>query len=415
MSTHKFDFSAKMWPDTILMMAPSPSFIINERAMAKNLKILKYVQDRSGATIILALKGFANFSFFPQINQVLKGTTASSLNEAYLGKHEFGGEVHYYAPAIADEIEWEEIYAIAKHITFNSLSEFHRWGYGIDDPDRNVAFGLRINPGYSEVEQDIYNPCVKGSRLGIPLHAMPEKLPEGVTGLHFHTLCEQNSDTLERTLEVLIRDWDKWLRQVSWVNFGGGHHITRSDYDVQRLIRIIRDFRERYDVEVILEPGEAIALGTGVLKTTILDIIENGDDMPIVILNTSATAHMPDVLEMPYRPLIDGGKEPGVQPYTYRLGGLTCLAGDVIGEYSFPRKLEYGDNLYFLDMAHYTMVKSNFFNGIPHPAIVKANPGRGEVDVVREFNYLDFRGRLGPIDPPSHKAQDNTPFHDPLH
>jgi len=375
-----------------LASVPSPCYVVDLSKLRSNLETIDTVQKASGATVILALKGFAMFSTFPLIREYLVGTTASSVNEALLGKQEFGGEVHVYAPAYTNE-DIRELIPLAHHISFNSISQFHRHRDTVRNSGRDIACGLRINPGYSEVEVPLYDPCYQHSRLGITLQQLQGADIEGISGLHFHTMCEQNSDVLERTLQVVEDKFGDYLKRMQWINFGGGHHITRADYDKDRLIRVIRAFRERYpQIKVYMEPGEAIALNTGVLVATVEDLVFNG--MNIAILDTSATAHMPDVLEMPYRPQITGAALPGEKAHTYRLGGLTCLAGDVIGDYSFDEELRVGDKLVFHDMAHYTMVKTTCFNGVRHPSIATYDPDKNHLEVVRRFGYEDYKSRL---------------------
>lgn len=369
---------------------PSPSYIVDERLLIKNLELLKSVQDRTGCDILLALKGFAMFSTFPIARNYLKGVTSSSLFEARLGFEEFGKEVHAYAPAYSEN-EIDEYLQYVDHIVFNSFDQLNKYKEKVLNHERKISIGLRVNPGYSEVETPLYDPCAINSRLGIPFDQFrPDEL-DGVEGIHFHAMCEQNSDVLERILVRFEELYGKYLYQMKWVNFGGGHHITRSDYDVEKLISLITHIQDKYDVKVILEPGEAIALNTGYLVTTVLDIVKNG--MDIAILDTSATCHMPDVLEMPYRPQIIGASTPNDKPYTYRLGGMTCLAGDVIGDYSFDEPLKPGDKVVFTDMAHYTMVKNHMFNGVNLPSICLYNDEEG-VKVVRQFTYEDYRNRL---------------------
>ncbi len=369
----------------------TPCYVVDEGLLRKNLRILKSVQDRTGCAIVLALKGFAMFSVFPVAREYLSGTTASSLDEARLGFEEFGGEVHVYAPAYKDA-ELEGILKYASHVNFNSFSQWERYKPLVRSRGGKVKCGLRVNPEHSEVKVALYDPCAPGSRLGIKAEEFRGKDLEGITGLHFHTLCELNSDALERTLEAVEKKFGPYLDRMEWVNFGGGHHITRPDYDIDRLCRLVAGFREKYGVHVYLEPGEAIALNTGVLVASVLDIMPGSPE--IAILDTSAAAHMPDVLEMPYRPGISGAEDPGRSPYTYRLGGLTCLAGDIIGEYSFPEPLKVGSRITFLDMAHYTMVKNNTFNGVRLPSIALYDPEKNEVRVVRKFGYEDYRNRL---------------------
>jgi carboxynorspermidine decarboxylase len=383
----------------ILDQVETPSYICDLSALRRNLEILAGVQERAGCKILLALKGFAMWSVFPVVRQYLSGVATSSVAEARLGRDKFADntsnwEVHAYAPAYS-EADVDELVEIADHIVFNSVSQWQRHRDRVRTANRHIECGLRLNPRHSEVKVALYDPCAPGSRLGIP----PESLPapgaaelEGIEGLHFHTLCELGSDALERTVAAVEDRFGPHLGRVKWVNFGGGHHITRPDYDVDLLVRIVRQFKERHGVEVYLEPGEAIALYTGVLVASVLDIPPNDTD--IAILDTSATAHMPDVLEMPYRPEIYGAGKPGEHPYTYRLGGLTCLAGDVIGDYSFPRRLEVGDKLVFGDMAHYTMVKNTTFNGVRLPSIATYEPETNRLEVVRRFGYEDYRDRL---------------------
>ncbi|MEI6563359.1 MAG: carboxynorspermidine decarboxylase [bacterium] len=370
----------------------TPCYVVDEGKLTDNLERLDLVQRRTGCKILLALKGFSMFSTFPQIRKVLKGTAASSLNEARLGFEEFGREVHVYAPAYRDD-EFDELLAYANHLVFNSFSQWRKFKPIIDKSGKSVRCGMRVNPQHSEVKAKLYDPCASGSRLGVTIDQFEGQDLAGLSGLHFHTLCELNADALERTLYVVEQRFGRYFDQFSWVNFGGGHHITRTDYEVDRLCRILEEFRKRYShLEVYLEPGEAIALNTGVLVTSVLDIVHN--DMDIAILDTSAAAHMPDVLEMPYRPGIVGAGHPGEQRYSYRLGGLTCLAGDVIGDYAFSSPLRIGDKLIFLDMAHYTMVKNNTFNGVGLPSIAIYHPETGAIKVIRRFGYYDYRDRL---------------------
>jgi carboxynorspermidine decarboxylase len=368
----------------------TPCYIVDEGLLRNNLEVLADVGKRSGADIILALKGFAMFSVFPVIREYLSGVTASSLDEARLGREEFAKAVHVCAPAYKEE-EFEELLGYSDHIVFNSLGQWKKFKKLIPRSG-SIKCGLRINPDHSEVKVPIYDPCAPGSRLGILAEDLEGEDLEGITGLHFHTLCELNSDSLERTLGAVEKKFGKFIPGMEWVNFGGGHHITRPGYDIDRLCRLVRDFRAKYKVDVFLEPGEAIALNTGYLVASVLDIVRNRAE--IAILDTSAATHMPDVLEMPYRPEIEGAGKPGEFEYTYILGGMTCLAGDVIGEYSFKDALKPGRRLMFKDMAHYTMVKNNTFNGIRLPSIGIYDPARDEVRIVREFAYEDFKARL---------------------
>lgn len=373
---------------------PTPSYLVDERLLKKNMEVLKSVSDATGCKILLAQKAFSMFSMYPMMSGYLSGTTASSLFEARLGKEEFGGETHIFAPAYKDS-EMDEIISLCDHIVFNSFAQWKRFKNKVMEARRagkKIECGIRINPEYAEIETDIYNPCFTGSRLGTTLKTFEEELDlEGIDGLHFHTMCEQNSDTLERTLKVVEEKFGTYMKNMKWINFGGGHHITRKDYDVERLISCVNHVQETYDVKVYLEPGEATALNTGYLVATVLELSENG--MNLAILDTSAACHMPDVLEMPYRPEIIGAGKPGEKAYTYRLGGPTCLAGDVIGDYSFDKPLEIGQKLVFTDMSHYTMVKNNTFNGINLPSIL-VRTQEGEIKTVRTFTYQDFKNRL---------------------
>lgn len=370
---------------------PTPCYIVDERLLVKNLEILQSVQDRTNCSILLAQKGFSMFSAYPLIGRYLKGVTSSSLFEARLGFEEMRKEVHVYAPAYIDG-EFDELLKYSDHIVFNSFAQWNKFKARVKAyKAKKIECGIRVNPEYSEIETPIYNPCYANSRLGVTLaNFRPEEL-EGIDGLHFHTLCEQNSDTLERTVRVVDEKFGPYLRGMKWLNMGGGHHITRPDYDLEALIRSILYFKEKYGVQVYLEPGEAIALNTGYLVSTVLDIVDNG--MKIAILDASAACHMPDVLEMPYRPNILGAGKPEEKAYVYRLGGNTCLAGDIIGDYSFDRPLKPGDRLVFCDMAHYTMVKNNTFNGVNLPSIALFNEREG-VKVIKSFGYEDFKTRL---------------------
>ncbi|HPU21375.1 MAG TPA: carboxynorspermidine decarboxylase [Thermoclostridium caenicola] len=369
---------------------PTPCYIVDERLLKRNLEILDSVQQKTGCRILLALKGFSMYAVFPLIRKYLKGITASSLFEARLGFEEMGGEVHIYSPAYIED-EFDEIMKYCDHIVFNSFSQWRKYRDRVRNYPKPIECGIRVNPEYSEIETPIYNPCYAHSRLGVTLdNFRPDEL-DGFVGLHFHTMCEQNSDTLERTVRVIEEKFGPYIGQMKWVNFGGGHHITRTDYDLARLERTILAFRDKYGVDVYLEPGEAIALNTGYLVASVLDIVRNG--MDIAILDTSAACHMPDVLEMPYRPNIIGAGKPGEYAHTYRLGGLTCLAGDVIGDYSFPEPLKPGDRLVFCDMAHYTMVKNNMFNGVNLPSIALFSEKEG-IRVLKRFGYSDYKSRL---------------------
>ncbi len=369
---------------------PTPCYVVDERLLIKNLERLKYVSDRTGCKILLAQKGFSMYSTYPLIGKYLAGTTASSLFEAKLGYEEMKGEVHIYSPAYIEE-EFEEITNICDHIVFNSFDQWNKYKNVIHQKGKKIECGIRINPEYSEIETDIYNPCFRFSRLGVTLSNFKEEDLDGIDGFHFHTMCEQNSDTLGRTIKVIDEKFGKYFSKVKWINFGGGHHITREDYDIEKLIKSITYIQDKYGVFVYLEPGEAIALNTGYLVTKVLDVVNNG--MNVAILDTSFACHMPDVLEMPYRPNIIGAMEKDVLPHTYRFGGPTCLAGDVFGDYSFEKELNIGDRLVFCDMAHYTMVKNNTFNGVNLPSIALFSKD-SEVRIVKKFGYNDFKSRL---------------------
>ncbi len=374
----------------ILREFPTPCYVIDEEALIKNLEILKYVEEESGCHILLAQKAFSSYCVYPLIADYISGTTASGLFEAKLASEEMKNrQIHVFSPAYKDE-DMPELFEICDHIVFNSFSQWKRFRKMIPEGCR-ADFGLRINPEYSEIETDIYNPCFTGSRLGITLENFEKDELEGISGLHFHTMCEQGAETLERTLRVVEDKFGKYLYKMKWLNLGGGHHITKPDYNVPLLISLIRGLKEKYDLEIYVEPGEAVAVDAGFLVTTVLDITRN--NMELAIVDTSAACHMPDVLEMPYRPYIIGSGKAGDFPHTYRLGGPTCLAGDVIGDYSFKDKLSVGDKLIFTDMAMYTMVKNNTFNGMPLPSIyiLKAD-GKGEL--IRKFSYEDFKSRL---------------------
>ncbi|HEU0032051.1 MAG TPA: carboxynorspermidine decarboxylase [Kofleriaceae bacterium] len=373
----------------------TPCFVTDLGALEANLRILRDIQRATGCTILLALKGFAQWSTFPLIRQYLAGATSSSIAEARLAREELGGEVHAYAPAYSDD-EMRELVTLADHIVLNTPSQWRRHRATIEQAGRAgraISTGLRVNHEHQEVEVALYDPAGPCSRLGTTRANLTAADLDGIDGLHFHTLCQVNSDALERAVAAFEAKFGDFIPRMKWVNFGGGHHITRPDYDRQRLVRVIREFRARWnDIPVYLEPGEAIALGTGVLVASVLDLLHNG--MDIAILDTSATAHMPDVLEMPYRPVIVDAGDPGARRYTYRLGGLTCLAGDVIGDYSFDQPLEIGDKLVFLDMAHYTMVKTTTFNGVRLPSIATHDPKTHTITVHRRFGYHDYRDRL---------------------
>ncbi len=377
--------------DKILKLAPSPAYVVDLGRLRHNLAILDEVQRRSGAKILMALKAFAMWSVFPIIRETLQGVCASSPWEARLGREEFGREVHSFAAAFK-ESDVVELLQLSNHLVFNSFNQLEQFRPLWEKERARVSIGLRVNPEHSEGHTPIYDPCAPMSRLGIPRREFDGRSLEGVEGLHFHTLCEQLFEPLERTAKVFEEKFGAFLRGMKWLNLGGGHHITRKGYDIDALVELIKYFKGKYGVEVYLEPGEAIAIGTGILVGEVLDVVLN--EMDIAILDVSATCHMPDVLEMPYRPGITGGFDPGEKAHTYRLGGPSCLAGDVIGDWSFEKPLKPGDRLAFEDMSHYTMVKTTTFNGIQHPAICTFEPETGELRVVRSFGYKDFKVRL---------------------
>ena len=375
-------------------LAPSPAFVVDLGRLRHNLAILDDVQKRSGAKILLALKAFSMWSVFPIISRTLQGVCASSPWEARLGREEFGREVHSFSAAFK-ESDVAELLTTSNHLVFNSFNQLERFrplweqhsgGLG------HVSIGLRVNPENSEGHTEIYDPSAPKSRLGILRSEFDGKSLEGVEGLHFHTLCEQLFEPLERTARAFEEKFGEYLPQMKWLNLGGGHHITREGYDVDALVELVRYFKRKYDLEVYLEPGEAIAIGTGILVSEVMDVVHN--EVDIAILDVSATCHMPDILEMPYRPEIKGGYDPGMKPHDYRLGGPSCLAGDVIGDWSFERPLTVGNRLAFLDMSHYTMVKTTTFNGIQLPHICTFEPQTGELQVVKSFGYQDFKSRL---------------------
>ncbi|NCO61007.1 MAG: carboxynorspermidine decarboxylase [Deltaproteobacteria bacterium CG_4_8_14_3_um_filter_51_11] len=377
--------------NSLLLQAPTPCFVVDEEALERNIAILAAVQRRAGCRILLALKAFAMWSVFPLLKETLKGVCASSPHEARLGREYFGGEVHAFAAAYSEE-DILKLIDVCDHIVFNSFSQLERFRALIEQSGADMKIGLRMNPEHSEAPATLYDPCAPFSRLGIRREEFQGKDLSGVSGLHFHTLCEQNSDALERTLAAFEKRFSDIIPMMQWINFGGGHHITRSDYDVDLLCDLIAGFAERYGKVIYLEPGEAVALNAGYLVSTVLDIVRN--EMDIAILDTSAAAHMPDVLEMPYRPEVVSAGGPGQLQYSYRLAGLSCLAGDVIGDYSFDEPLRPGAKIVFTDMAHYTMVKTNTFNGIGLPSIAVCRPSKDHIEIIRRFGYEDFKNRL---------------------
>ena len=372
---------------------PSPCYVIEESRLRNNLALIKEVKERSGAEIILAFKGFAMWGVFPILNEYgFKQATASSLSEARLAFEEMGAPAHTYAPVYTDD-DIDEIIQLSSHITFNSLGQLERFQSRIKASGKPISVGLRVNPEYSEVATALYNPCSPGSRLGILAENLGESLPEGVNGLHFHALCESDPTELQKVLGSFEKLFGKYLLQVKWVNFGGGHLMTRKGYDIELLIKTIQGFKSRYPhLQVILEPGSAFAWDTGFLVSTIEDIVEN-KNTTTAILNVSFTAHMPDCLEMPYQPMILGASDETNGKPTYRMGGNSCLAGDFMGNWSFDQPLKIGDKIVFNDMIHYTMVKTNTFNGVKHPSIGIWNEEKGFI-LLREFGYEDYKTRL---------------------
>lgn len=369
---------------------PSPCFVLDEAKLRQNLALIDSVQQAAGVTIILALKGFSMYSAFPIVREYLSGATASSLNEIRLVNDYMGVQAHAYIPAYRDD-EFDEVVERSSHLTFNSWSQWERFKDRV--AGKAVSCGIRINPQYSEVATEMYNPCIPGSRLGATRDQLPDQLPAGLEGIHFHTLCENDSFTLERTLTALESRFGDLLHQAQWVNLGGGHLMTREGYDTSHLTGLLTAFRQKYNVDVIMEPGSAIAWQTGVLVSTVLDVLDS-QGIQVAILDTSFAAHMPDTLEMPYKPRILGSyHEPVAGKPTYRLGGMTCLAGDFMGDYSFDEPLQVGDRLVFDDMIHYTMVKTTTFNGVNLPAIGvwRAND---TFDLIRSFGYESFKDRL---------------------
>lgn len=377
--------------ERILELAPSPAYVVDLGKLRDNLAVLDDVQKRSGAKILLALKGFSMWSVFGMIRETLHGVCASSPWEARLGREEFGKEVHSFAAGFKDD-DVRELLMTSNHLVFNSFDQLERFRPLWSPLRRKVSIGLRVNPEHSEGHAPIYDPCAPRSRLGIRRGEFSGCSLDGVEGLHFHTLCEQLFEPLERTAKVFEEKFGEFLPEMKWLNLGGGHHITREGYDVDALVELLKYFQEKYDLEVYLEPGEAIALGTGILVGEVLDVVRN--DMDIAILDVSAACHMPDVLEMPYRPPLYRGFDPGEKEYAYRLAGPSCLAGDVVGDWSFEHPLKRLDRLAFLDMAHYTMVKNTTFNGIQLPSICTYDPETDELMIVRRFDYEDFKGRL---------------------
>ncbi len=372
---------------------PSPCYVLEENLLRENLKLIKNVADSAEIEIILAFKGFAMWSAFPIVREYFQGATASSLSEAKLCAQEMKNKAHTYAPVYAPD-EIDEIISYSSHITFNSLSQFERFYSNTKNADHPVSVGLRINPEFSEVETELYNPCAPGSRLGVIAEQLPDILPDGIEGLHFHTLCESASYDLEKTLNAIEEKFGNYLKQVKWLNMGGGHLMTRKKYDTDHLIQLLKNFKSKFPhLKIIMEPGSAFAWETGFLKATILDIVEN-KGIKTAMLNVSFAAHMPDCLEMPYQPHISNANMGPVSgKAVYRMGGNSCLSGDYMGYWSFDDELQIGDEIIFEDMIHYTMVKTTFFNGVKHPSIGIIQSNR-TFKLVREFGYEDYKNKL---------------------
>ncbi len=379
---------AKSRIEEVLEEIPTPCYVCEEALLERNLAILDEVQKRSGAKIILALKGFAMWSTFPLLRRYLHGATASGLWEAKLAFEEFGKEVHTYSPAFKDD-EIELIAKMSDHIVFNSIHQLRRFKEIVKSANPAISIGVRINPEFSAAPVDLYNPCGAFSRLGITKKEFI--WDEAIEGLHFHALCEESAESLRGVLIAFEERFGEFIRRCKWLNFGGGHHITKAGYNRELLIELIKEFKGRYDVTIYLEPGEAVGWQTGPLVASVVDIVHNS--MDIAILDTSAEAHMPDVLAMPYRPAIRGAAEPGKKPYTYRLGGNSCLAGDIIGDYSFDEPLQIGQKIIFEDMIHYTFVKNTTFNGIRLPTLAILRKS-GKLDIIKRFDYCDYKHRL---------------------
>lgn len=378
----------KDFPKEITDRVKTPCYLMSEDVIRRNCEILNDVQKRTGAKILLAMKAFAMPALFPIISEYLHGVCASGAIEAQMGREDFGKEVHTYSPAFTDE-QFDRVLTYSDHIVFNSISQWQKHKSKIPS---SKSVGLRVNPGHAEVEVDLYNPCIAGSRFGVNPESLTEVDLTGIDGLHFHAMCEQDADVLIRVLDSLEKRFGHLIHKMKWINFGGGHHITREDYKLDLLIDTINNFRAKYDVQVYLEPGEAVVLNGGVFITSVLDLINNGVD--IAILDSSAETHMPDVLAMPYRPELIGAGEPDEKAYSYKLGGISCLAGDFIGTYSFDKPLKVDDRLVFTDMALYSFVKNTNFNGVEMPDLAKFSLENNTLDVVKTFGYEDYKSRL---------------------
>ena len=369
---------------------PSPAYVVDEERLRRNLSLIKSVKERAGVEIILAFKAFALWKVFPIVKEYISYSTASSLSEARLAYEKMGNLAHTYSPAYTDE-EFPTIAACSSHITFNSLTQFAYFYEQTKTFDHPISCGLRVNPEFSDVETDLYNPCAPGSRLGVTVDKLDEHLPEGVEGLHFHTLCESSSYDLEKTLKVVEEKFSKYFNQIKWINFGGGHLMTRADYNTEHLISVLQAFRSRYPwLKVIMEPGSAFAWQTGELVAKIVDIVEN-HGIKTAILNVSFACHMPDCLEMPYQPAILTAKEDGA--FTYRMGGNSCLSGDYIGDWHFGHELQVGEQIVLMDMIHYTTVKTTMFNGVTHPSLMLWTKNNELIELKR-FGYEDYLNRM---------------------
>jgi carboxynorspermidine decarboxylase len=370
---------------------PSPCYVIDEERFRKNISLIKYVSDESGAEIILAFKGFAMWGVFPVLREYVSGAAASSVDEARLCFEEIGSPAHTYSP-VYKEKDFQDILKYSSHITFNSVNQFRKYSNKLIKYSKGISAGLRINPEYSEISHGLYNPCSPGSRLGVIADDLKDGLPEGIEGLHFHVLFESDSYVLEKILNIVETNFGKVFPQLKWINMGGGHLITSKDYDIEHLIKILKRFREKFGLHIILEPGSAFAWEAGELVATVEDIVEN-QGIKTAILDVSFTAHMPDCLEMPYKPKIIGATDPVPGKPTYRIGGNSCLSGDVMGDWSFDSELKPGDRIIFWDMIHYTMVKTTTFNGVHHPSIGIWTMN-GQFRLIREFGYEDYKNRL---------------------
>ncbi len=375
-----------------IQQIPSPCYVLDEHLFRKNLSLIKSVKERAGVNIILAFKAFSMWRAFPIVREYIPYSTASSIHEARLAFEEMGSLAHTYSPAYTEK-EFPTILKYSSHITFNSFSQFERFLPMVKEQERKVSLGIRINPEYSEVTTDLYNPSAPGSRMGVVASQMPKELPPEVEGIHFHTLCENNSYTLEKTLAAIEQKFGHYLKQVKWLNMGGGHLMTSKEYNVDHLVELLKQFKAKWDLEIIMEPGSAFAWDTGVLVSEVVDLVEN-NGIKTAILDVSFTAHMPDCLEMPYKPRIRGAhQEPVEGKPTYRMGGNSCLSGDFMGDWSFDQPLQIGDKIVFEDMIHYTLVKTTMFNGVPHPSIGIWNDATG-LEIVRKFGYEDYKGRM---------------------